>query len=202
MDKKRTIIFDLGGVLIDWNPRYVYRKIFDNEAETEWFLEHICTSEWNLSIDAGKLFGGAVEERKNLYPEWASEIEAFHSRWEEMLGGDIPESVEILKKIQTAGYLVLGLTNWSAETFPIAYNKFKFLQTFDGIVVSGAEKLVKPDPAIFELLLDRYSLSAGNCLFIDDNFHNIVAAAEIGFDTIHFISSGQLMEELQRRDIL
>ncbi len=198
----KAVIFDLGGVLIDWNPRYVYSKIFDNEADTEWFLENICTSDWNLSIDAGKPFAQAVRELVALNPEWVKQIEAFHLRWEEMLGGDIPESVEILKKIQTAGYPVLGLTNWSAETFPIAYDRFKFLQTFDGIVVSGAEKIIKPDPAIYELLLRRYSLNADNCLFIDDNYHNIAAAAEIGFDTIHFISSGQLLDELQQRDIL
>jgi 2-haloacid dehalogenase len=200
--QKKTIIFDLGGVLIDWNPRYVYSKIFDNEADTEWFLENICTSAWNLSIDAGKPFAEAVKERSAQYPEWVKQIKAFHLRWEEMLGGDIPESVEILKMIQTAGCFVYGLTNWSAETFPIAYDRFKFLQTFDGIVVSGAEKLTKPDPAIFELLLHRYSLDAGNCLFIDDNMHNITAAAELGFDTIHFINSGQLLDELQQREIL
>lgn len=202
MDRKTTIIFDLGGVLIDWNPRYVFNKIFDNEADTEWFLENICTSEWNLSIDAGKPFAEAVKELVALNPEWKNQIEAFHLRWEEMLGGDIPESVEILKKIQTAGYPVLGLTNWSDETFPIAFDRFTFLQTFDGIVVSGAEKLIKPDPALYELLLDRYSLIAGNCLFIDDNYHNIAAAVEIGFDTIHFINPGQLLRELQQREIL
>ncbi|MHC1776719.1 MAG: HAD family hydrolase [Lentimicrobium sp.] len=200
--QKKAVIFDLGGVLIDWNPRYVYRKIFDNEADTEWFLENICTSDWNLSIDAGKPFAEAVKELSVLNPEWVKQIEAFHLRWEEMLGGDIPESVQILKEIQNAGYPVLGLTNWSAETFPIAYDRFEFLQTFDGIVVSGAEKLIKPDPRIYNVLLDRYGLQPVECLFIDDNLHNVTAARDLGFDTIHYTSSGQLKDELQQREIL
>jgi 2-haloacid dehalogenase len=200
--QKVAIVFDLGGVLIDWNPRYVFRKIFNTEAETEWFLENICTMEWNLSIDAGKPFATAVEELCGIHPEWAGQIGAFHLRWAEMLGGEINESVSILREIQSEGYPVYGLTNWSAEAFPIAFNRYKFLQTLDGIVVSGAEHLVKPDPAIFRLLLDRYDLVAGNCLFIDDNLNNVATAAKLGFDTIHFISSSQLHTELQKREIL
>ncbi len=199
---KKTIIFDFGGVLIDWNPRHVYSKFFYTEAETEWFLENICTSEWNLSIDKGKPFATAVKELCTAYPEWSKEIEAFHFRWEDMLGGEISASVAILKELQSAGYKIYGLTNWSAETFPIAFERYKFLQTLDGIVVSGEEKMVKPDPAIFELLLNRYNLTAGNCLFIDDNLHNIKAAGKLGFDTIYFTGPEQLGHELRQSGVL
>jgi 2-haloacid dehalogenase len=199
---QKTIIFDFGGVLIDWNPRHVYRKIFNTEAETEWFLENICTTEWNLNIDKGKPFAAAVKELCAIYPEWSEEIEAFHHRWEEMLGGEIHESVEILKEIQVNGYPVYGLTNWSDETFPIAYERYKFFQTLDGIVVSGREKLIKPDPLIFEILLERFNLRPEDCIFIDDNLHNILAADKLGFTTIHFTSPPQLKRHLQHSGIL
>ena len=193
---ENAVVFDLGGVLIDWNPRYVYSKVFDTESATEWFLENICTPDWNLSIDAGKPFAIAVSELCTIHPEWTEQISAFHLRWEEMLGGEIVESVRILKEIQSKGYPVYGLTNWSAETFPIARNRYEFLETLDGIVVSGEEKLIKPDPAIFRILIDRFNLKAGNCIFIDDNPHNTAAAAELGFCTIGFSDPAQLRKDL------
>jgi 2-haloacid dehalogenase len=199
---EKTIIFDFGGVLIDWNPRYVYQQIFATREETDWFLGNICTSEWNLTIDAGKPFARAVNELAEKHPEWFRQIEAFHLRWEEMLGGEISESVDILSEIQKEGFRVYGLTNWSAETFPIAFEKYKFLQTLDGIVVSGREKLIKPDPEIFKVLLNRYQLQAGNCIFIDDNPDNINIAAQLGFNVLHFTSSGKLREDLIKSGIL
>lgn len=192
----KTIIFDFGGVLIDWNPRYVYRNFFNTEEEMEWFLGNICTAEWNLKIDAGKSFAESVKELSDIHPHWVKEIEAFHIHWEDMLGGEILETVEILREIQDRGYRVYGLTNWSAETFPIAFERYKFLQTLNGIVVSGEEKVVKPDPAIFRILLERYDLVPGNCIFIDDNLLNVSAARELGFGVIHHITPGQLREEL------
>lgn len=199
---EKTIIFDFGGVLIDWNPRYVYQQIFETEEETEWFLGNICTSEWNLTIDAGKPFATAVNELSEKHPGWFRQIEAFHLRWEEMLGGEISESVEILRDIQNSGYKVYGLTNWSAETFPIAFEKYKFLQTLDGIVVSGREKMIKPDPEIFKILLNRYQLQPGNCIFIDDNPENISVASKLGIEVIHFSNPSRLREDLVRSGIL
>lgn len=199
---KKIIIFDFGGVLIDWNPRHVYRNIFNTEAETEWFLENICTTEWNLNIDKGKPFATAVNELCAVYPEWSKEIEAFHSQWEEMLGGEIPESVEILKEVQAAGLPVYGLTNWSAETFPIAYDRYEFLRTFNGIVVSGNEKLIKPDPLIFKVMIERYDLRPEDCIFIDDNLHNIMAADKLGFKTMHFTTPFSLRGDLIKSGIL
>ncbi len=198
----KTIIFDFGGVLIDWNPRYLYRQMFNQEAEMEWFLNNICTSEWNLKIDCGKPFADSVHELSTEHPGWAKEIAAFQHGWEQMLGGAIAPSVEILEELQAAGYKIYGLTNWSAETFPIAFERFRFLQTLDGIVVSGTEKLVKPDPAIFKVLLDRFNLEAESCLFIDDNLHNIAAAGKLGFETIHFTDPSGLRQDLQQSGVL
>lgn len=198
----KTIVFDFGGVLIDWNPRNLYKKIFSSETEMEWFLENICTTEWNLRIDAGKPFAVSVAERSSQYPEWTAEIEAFHKRWPEMLGGEIPGTVEILEEIIQKGYKVYGLTNWSAETFPIAQGRYPSLNLMDGIVVSGEEKLIKPDPEIFRVLLEKYNLNAENCIFIDDNLHNIEASRKLGFEAIHYKDPDGLRDALSWLGVL
>jgi 2-haloacid dehalogenase len=196
-----TIIFDFGGVLVDWNPKYVYRQLFEKPEDMHWFLENICTDEWNLEQDRGRplVEGTAILVRK--FPEYEALIRAFYGRWEEMLGGDIGGSVEILFELKRQ-YPVYGLTNWSAETFPVALERFDFFKVFDGIVVSGTEKLVKPDSAIFRLILDRYRLKAENALFIDDNIKNIRAAGEMGFHTIHFESPEKLRAELAQMKVI
>jgi 2-haloacid dehalogenase len=196
-----TIIFDFGGVLVDWNPKYVYRQLFEKPEDMHWFLENICTDEWNLEQDRGRplVEGTAILVRK--FPEYEALIRAFYGRWEEMLGGDIGGSVEILLELKRQ-YPVYGLTNWSAETFPVALERFDFFKVFDGIVVSGTEKLVKPDSAIFRLILDRYRLKAENALFIDDNIKNIRAAGEMGFHTIHFESPEKLRAELAQMKVI
>ena len=199
---KKTIIFDFGGVLINWDPRNLYRKIFDDEAEMEWFLANVCTMDWNLEQDGGRPFDEAVTLLQKEHANYTAHIEAYHKRWPEMLNGEIPGSVQILKELQEKGYTVYGLTNWSAETFPIAFEQFVFLQTLHGIVVSGDEKLVKPNPAIFNLLLQRYNLKAEDCVFIDDNALNIESARKLGLHAIHFINPEQLRGELQALDIL
>src|SRR5215212_5971306 len=140
--KITTIIFDLGGVLIDWNPRYVYRTIFDNEEKIDWFFENICTNEWNEHQDSGRSLKEATEELVAKHPEHENEIRAYYDRWEEMLGGPINETVEILRSLKEANkYKLYALTNWSAETFPVALQRYDFLQWFDGIVMSGEEKI-------------------------------------------------------------
>jgi len=190
-----TIVFDFGGVLIDWNPRYVYQHIFDDETEMEWFLSHVCTNEWNLEQDRGRPFAEGIALLSESFPEHSSHIEAYHSQWQRMLNGEIAGTVKILKQLRKTHNLY-GLTNWSAETFPIALDKFDFLQLFDGIVVSGTEKMIKPNKNFFQLLLDRYALTAENCVFIDDNRANIDAAMELGFHTVHFKSPDQLASAL------
>jgi 2-haloacid dehalogenase len=196
-----TIIFDFGGVLVDWNPKYVYRQLFEKPEDMHWFLENICTDEWNLEQDRGRPLAEGTAILVGKFPEYEALIRAFYGRWEEMLGGDIGGSVEILFELKRQ-YPVYGLTNWSAETFPVALERFDFFKVFDGIVVSGTEKLVKPDSAIFRLILDRYRLKAENALFIDDNIKNIQAAGEMGFHTIHFESPEKLRAQLAQMKII
>jgi 2-haloacid dehalogenase len=197
-----TIIFDLGGVLIDWNPRYVYNQIFKTEAELEYFFEEVCTSQWNEEQDAGRPLQEATEWLITQHPDWEKEIRVYYGRWEEMLGGPISETVRILQKLKNQGsHRLYALTNWSAETFPIALNLYDFLHWFEGIVVSGVEKSRKPFPEFYQILLDRYQVAPEKALFIDDNLRNVQGAKEVGLHTIHYHSPAQLKEELKNYGI-
>lgn len=198
-----TIIFDLGGVLIDWNPRYVYRTVFDSEEKVEWFIRHITTLDWNEKQDAGYLIADAVEEKVAEFPEWEKEIRIYYDRWKEMLKGPIPETVELFRQLKAkAHYKFYALTNWSAELFPIALERYGFLQWFDGIVVSGEEKTRKPFPEIYQLLLDRYHVKPKEAVFIDDSLRNIQAAEGLGIRTIHFTSPGAFESKLMEMQLL
>jgi 2-haloacid dehalogenase len=198
-----TIIFDLGAVLIDWNPRYLYRKIFKTEEEIDWFLHHVCTSEWNEKQDAGRSFEAATRELVQQFPEHTSAIEAWYGRWTETIQGAIPGTVEILEALRNSKkYKLYALTNWSAETFPWALANFEFLQWFDGIVVSGEEKTRKPFPDFFQILFDRHQVEPSSSVFIDDNLANVAGGAGVGLNVIHFRSPDQLRQELQQYNIL
>jgi 2-haloacid dehalogenase len=197
-----TIVFDLGGVLIDWNPRHLYRKLFADDAAMEWFLAEVCHSAWNEEQDRGRSFAAAIEEAAARHPEHRSMIAAYFERWDEMIAGPIEGTVTILDELKGAGYELHALTNWSAETFPFARDGFAFLDWFETILVSGDVGLIKPDPAIFELLLERIGRTATECIYIDDNPKNVAAAAALGFDAIAFADSGHLRHELARRDLL
>ena len=198
-----TIIFDLGAVLIDWNPRYMYRTIFTDETEMERFLSEITTSDWNEEQDGGRPLHEGTAFLINKHPEHEENIRAFYGRWDEMLGEAFHDVVEIFRELKESGkYRIYALTNWSAETFPVALERFEFLSWFDGIVVSGTEKMRKPTPEFYHILLDRYQIQADEALFIDDNHRNILAAEKIGIPSIHFTSAEQLKEELNDRDIL
>lgn len=194
-----TIIFDLGGVLIDWNPEYVYLDVFNgNRDKMNWFFEHICTSDWNENQDAGYPLQKATEERVSLFPEHEELIRMFYGRWEEMLGDAIEGTVSILKSlIDNPKFKVVALTNWSHETFPIALERFEFLHWFEGILVSGEEKTRKPFPEIYELTLNRFNIVAENSIFIDDNLRNIRAAKALGINGIHFESPEVLSQQLK-----
>lgn len=198
-----TIVFDLGGVLVDWSPEYVFQGVFNgDQVKVDWFLNNICTSEWNEKQDAGRTLQEATELLVSRYPQYESWIRIYYDKWEDMLAGPIQETVDLLKKLKTDNkYRLLALTNWSAETFPIALERFEFLKLFEGIVVSGDEKTRKPFPKIYEILLNRYQINPENCLFIDDNFDNITAARKFGIYGIHYNSSLQLKEELSRMKI-
>ena len=197
-----NIIFDLGGVLIDWNPRYLYRKIFKSDQEINYFLNHVATFAWNEEQDGGRSLEEATKVLVHNHPEYEKQIRLYYSRWEEMLGGAIQESVTILKSLHlNNGHRLLALTNWSQETFPRALEIFDFLKLFEGIVVSGVENIKKPDKKIYNLICDRYELEPGKSYFIDDNFRNIEAAKEFGFQVHHFQTSAQLREDLKDEGI-
>jgi 2-haloacid dehalogenase len=198
-----TIIFDLGGVLIDWNPRYLYRKILKSEEEVSWFLNNICTSEWNDMQDAGRTFEEATDELVSKHPEWEAPIRAWYGRWQETITGPVQETVDILREIkETKSHRLLALTNWSAETFPWALDNFEFLHWFEGIVVSGIEKTRKPYADFYQILFDRYKVEPSRAIFIDDNIKNIEGAANIGLPAIHFVTPADLRKELVQRGIL
>ena len=198
-----TIIFDLGGVLIDWNPEYVFLDVFNGDREKmQWFFDNICTHEWNENQDAGYPIAKANEDLVALFPDYEKEIRMFYGRWVEMLGGAIIETVNILKKlIDSKNYKVVALTNWSAETFPMALERFEFLQWFEGIIVSGEEKTRKPFEDIYNLTLNRYSIQAEHAIFIDDNLRNIEAARKLGIHGIQFKSPEDLEAQLKNYNI-
>lgn len=192
-----TIVFDLGGVLIDWNPAYLYRKIFQEEAQVQFFLTHICDSHWNEQQDAGRPLAEATQILVAQFPEYTEAIQAYYGRWTEMLGGPIRGTVQLLEALhQQKEYRLYALTNWSHETFPYALQHYDFLQLFDGILVSGEEKLVKPDPRIYQLLFERFGINPSTALFIDDNPKNVLASRQSGMEALQFVSPEQLQAAL------
>lgn len=193
----KNVVFDLGGVLIDWNPRHLYRKVFTDEEEMERFLADICTYKWNLVQDGGKLFSEATAELTAKFPEHTANIALYYGRWTEMMGGEIKETLAVFNDLKAAGMPLYALTNWSHEAFPWAYEKYDFMKQFDGIVVSGFEKVMKPDHRIYYLLMERYRINPAESVYIDDNRPNVDAAAALGFHGIHFTSAEQLRNELK-----
>ncbi|MCL5260249.1 MAG: HAD family phosphatase [Gammaproteobacteria bacterium] len=200
--KINNIIFDLGGVLIDWDPRNVYKKIFSSETEMEDFLTNVCNTEWVLKQDAGQTLEEGTKMLCALHPDKSELIEAYYQRWHEMINGEISGTVEILNQLEERKFKLYALTNWSRETFPYAKNKFKFLHTFLDIVVSGEEKIIKPNKKIYEILLTRNNLKANESVFIDDNIANIEAAKSLGITAIQFISAPKLAKDLQKIGVL
>ena len=199
MQEIDTIIFDLGGVLVDWNPEYLYVEVFNGDKKkADWFLNEICTHDWNIEQDAGRSFQEATEMLAIKYPEYEAWIRMYYDRWEDMLGGAIEETVVLLNKLKRANtHRLYALTNWSAETFPIAVKRFEFLNHFEGILVSGEEKTRKPFPKIYEIMLERYQINPVKSVFIDDNFKNSEAAKKLGIHGIHYKTHNDLINHLQ-----
>ena len=213
-----NLIFDFGGVLIDWDPHHLYDPYFGDRARAEWFLQNICTTEWNTQMDGGKPFAEGIAELSARFPEWSREIEMFHSQWTKMVGGPIPGMLELVRELKAAGHRLYGLSNWSAETFPLICDDYPALKLLDGMVISGFESaggaasandcggagartsgrapLIKPDPEIYKLLLSRYSLQPADCIFIDDNPANIAAARALGIRAIRFTTCSNLRAQL------
>lgn len=199
-----TIIFDLGGVLIDWNPKYVFdENYFDSLEKRDYFFENICTSDWNEEQDAGRSIVEATIELIKQFPDWEQPIRDFYGRWTEMLKGPIPGAVEIFRQLKQSGnYKFYALTNWQSELFHIPLVRYDFLHWFDGRVVSGEEKTRKPFPEFYERLLGRYDVDPSKALFIDDNLRNVKAAEGMGITSIHFTSPEKLKIALGQRQVL
>jgi 2-haloacid dehalogenase len=198
-----AIVFDLGGVLIDWNPRHLYRQFFGEDIDgMERFLSEVCTQTWNEKQDAGRSWEEAIAEATASHPEDAALIKAYRERWEEMLGGPIADSVSVLDELRGTGKKLYALTNWSQHTFPIALARYAFLGWFDDILVSGREGLIKPDPAIFQLLASRFGIEASRSVFIDDSIKNVEAARRLGFHAIHFRHAHQLRHDLSNLGVM
>lgn len=198
-----AVIFDLGGVLVDWKPEYLYRKVFNgNEKKVEWFLGKVCTSEWNAEQDGGR----TIEEAENIkiaeFPDHADLIRLYYDRWHEMFSGPIEENVALFKALKASGnYKIYALTNWSAEKWDMALELFPFFHFFDGVVVSGQVKMRKPFPEIYNLIIDKFSINPENTIFIDDNEENVNAAAAFKLNGIHYKSPQQLLNELRSRKL-
>lgn len=197
-----VIVFDLGGVLIDWNPEYVFKKVIPDEARRQYFFENICTHEWNVEQDAGRSLSDATALLLGQFPDWEPEIRAYYDRWEEMLGGPIHDTVDLLRAYRDGGkHRLLALTNWSNETFPVALGRYDFLHWFEGIVVSGDEKTRKPFSDIYEILLSRYDVAPESAVFIDDSLKNVQGAEALGIRGIHFKNAAELRQTLEAWNI-
>ena len=195
--RRSVAIFDLGGVLLEWDPRFLYRKLFaGDDVAMEHFLANVCTTQWNKQQDAGRSFAEATQELLPHHSDKIELIEAFGKRFGEMIQGTIEGSIEILAELRQRKVPLYALTNWSAETFPQQRERFAFLSWFDGIVVSGREGVIKPDARIFRILLERHGVAPESAVFIDDVAENAAAAAALGLHGIHFQSPEQLRREL------
>ena len=192
----RNIIFDFGSVLVDWNPERLYGPYFNDDAKMRYFLTEICPHAWNAQADAGRSTAEITEERVAVHPEWEKEIRMYFGQWIKMMGEQIPGMQELVEELKNRGYRLYGLTNWSAETFPLVKDNYPVFRLLDGIVVSGEEKIAKPDPGIFSILLQRYGLKPEECLFIDDNPKNVSTGESLGIRGLIFTSAAALKSRL------
>lgn len=203
MTKRSVAVFDLGGVLIDWNPRYLYRKLFDgDEHAMEYFLATVCTSNWNTQQDAGRSLAKACALLKSRFPQHSNMIDAWMERYDEMLGGPIQGTVELLAELRSAGVPIYALSNWSTDTFPAALKRFDFLRWFDGILLSGKVRLLKPDPRIYRRFFETHSVDPAQAVYIDDSRPNVQTATALGMHGIHFTDSTALRAELVRAGLI
>lgn len=195
----KNVVFDFGGVLLDWNPRYFYSEIFNDDEKMEYFIQNIVTTKWNSQMDRGRSFEDCMNELAKEHEEYRDQIMLYRKGWEKMLKGEISSGIKVLKAVLNSDkYKVYGLTNWSAETFPYAYNKYTFLQQFEGIVVSGEEKMIKPEKGIYLTLLDRYQLKPEETFFMDDNKDNVAMAKSRGINALVFTGTNENLKEISK----
>ncbi|QLG87058.1 HAD family phosphatase [Chitinibacter bivalviorum] len=200
------IVFDFGGVLFDWNPDYLYQKLIPDPSERAWFLQHVCNGTWNIEQDRGRSLTDGTAAKIAEFPEYAELIEAFYARWTEMLPGLLPEGMALFEALESAGYPIFGLTNWSNETFPYAWEHYPFLQRITDIVVSGQEQIIKPDPAIYHLMYQRIlqhhpAAKPEDLIFIDDSAINAQGACNVGWYGIHHTSAAATAQQLRDKGL-
>lgn len=197
-----AVVFDLGGVLIDWDPRYLFRQLLPDDAAVERFLAEVCTAEWNAAQDAGRPWEEAVAEASARFPDQAEYIAAYHERWWETIAGQIDGTVEVLADLRDRGTALFALTNWSAEKFDLTFPRFEWLSWFDGFVVSGRERVVKPDPRLYRVLLDRYRLEPARTIYVDDVVVNVETARQLGMVGLHYTEPDRLRTDLSELGLL
>ena len=198
----KNIIFDFGGVLVDWNPHYLFDNYFNDINESNYFVENVCNSEWNAEMDGGKPFEQAVRERSAMFPKYAEALKLYQTNWMDTMGEEIPEMYDLVKSLKTNGFPVIyGLTNWSAETFPTVQKTYRIFSLIDKIVVSGEVKQLKPNPEIFHTLLNKFNLKPEESLFIDDNIKNVEGAKALGINALRFENAKKLKEDLKALNI-
>lgn len=196
-----TVVFDVGNVLVRWDPRLLYRDLIPDPERLDWFMQNVCTAAWNIEQDRGRSWADAVALLVSQHPEWEREIRAYDERWHESIPGIVEDSVAVLTELKGRGDKVYAITNFSREKWAECLIRFPFLQSFDGVIVSAHERLIKPDPAIFELLMQRYDLAAGDCIFVDDSARNVAAAGALGMQTVHFVEPIDLRSALRERGL-
>jgi 2-haloacid dehalogenase len=197
-----AVLFDIGGIFLDWDPRHLYRKVFEDEERMEWFLEHICTATWHMAHDQGSPMAPSCAELARHHPEWAVEITAWSDRSEEMVGGIMDDAISVLAELTATGMPCYALTNMEAETYPRRVARYEFFSLFDGIVVSGIEGTAKPNPAIFHIVVDRFGLAPAHTLFVDDRLENVGVARSCGFLVHHYHGSKSLRATLEGLQLL
>jgi 2-haloacid dehalogenase len=196
MSETLVPVFDLGGVFVDWNPMYLFRKLFETEEEARWFHDNICTLAWNLEFDAGDIYAEGVAKLITRFPRYWREIQAYDARWKETLGGFIEGTIDIHNELIEAEIPTFAITNFSWEKWISCLGEWPFLEKFDGVIVSGLERLVKPDPRLYRVFTERYGIAPDSCVFIDDSEPNVIAARKFGMKAIHFSSPEALRAEL------
>ena len=199
----KNIIFDFGGVLVDWNPHYLFDKYFNDINESNYFVENVCNSEWNAEMDGGKPFEQAVRERSAMFPKYAEALKLYQTNWMDTMGEEIPGMYDLIKSLKANGFpIIYGLTNWSAETFPTVQKTYRIFSLIDKIVVSGEVKQLKPNPEIFYTLLNKFDLKPEESLFIDDNIKNVEGAKAVGINAVLFRGVEKLREDLKNLRVL
>ena len=191
-------LFDLGGVFFDWDPNHFFKDIFVKDDERKYFLNEVCNDQWNIQQDAGRTIEEAEIELIPKFPHYENEIKMYYKNHRKMIRGTFDSSIKVLNKLKEKNYECYVLSNWSAETFVGMRDDYPFLQLFNGLLISGEDKLMKPDVAIYELALNRFNLTPQDTVFIDDKFENIEVAKNLNLKTIHLVDPNKIELEIDK----